>query len=151
MPMPWTFRHCGKEWNWFLEDVAEILGTPSSNVAYTATEGTFSAFRRRLTVEAGLDFAQVLPAVPRALFVQDWKPAAPVPWSDRATYTTEAKALRQTHNFASDAVIEAVSFALHRAVGPAALDRALRRIGPQAVAFWRIEGHAPEALAQRIR
>jgi uncharacterized protein (DUF2267 family) len=144
MPMPWTYRHAGREWAAFLADVRDHLGTPSDNVAYTGTEGVFRAFRDRLTVEQGLGFAQCLPAVPRALFVQGWRPAAPKPWADAATYVAEARALRRDHNFAGDAVLEAVSFALHRAVGPDALRRALADIGPEAESFWRLD-NVPEA------
>ncbi|MBY4894933.1 DUF2267 domain-containing protein [Rhodobacteraceae bacterium N5(2021)] len=151
MPMPWTFRHPQREWTAFLDDVADVLGSPSANVAYTATEGVFRAFRRRLTVDQAVAFAQCLPSVPRALFVQDWQLEDPVPWAEAATYIAEAKSLRQTHNFASDQVIEAVSFALHRAVGPEYLHKRLQDIGPEAVAFWHVDGYRPEDLAVRFR
>lgn len=151
MPMPWTFRHAGREWDGFLEDVREVMGTPSANVAYTAVEGVFGAFRRRLSTAQALDFAQILPAVPRALFVQGLRPADPLPWADSATYLAEARALRRAHNFANDRAVEAVSFALHRAVGPAVLARCLERLGPGAEAFWRLEGYAAADLAPRFR
>jgi len=146
MPMPWTYRHAGKEWSRFLGDIREAMGTPSDNVAYTAAEGTLSAFRARLTVEQVAGFAQVLPAIPRALFVQGWQLASPRPWADRASYLAEALSLRKNHNFANDRALEAVSYALHRAVGAEALMRALDGIGPQARAFWELDGYAAEDL-----
>ncbi|WP_254919214.1 DUF2267 domain-containing protein [Oceanicola sp. 22II-s10i] len=149
--MPWTFRHPGKEWTAFLDDIREIMDTPSSNVAYTAAEGVFAAFRARLSIQTALDFAQVLPSVPRALFVQGWRVADPLPWAGPDDYLAEVRALRADHNFVSDNAVEAVSYALHRALRPGDLDRALARIGPEAQAFWRLEGYAPEDLAPGIR
>jgi uncharacterized protein (DUF2267 family) len=149
--MPWTYRHASREWAAFLDDVADEMGTPSTNVSYTATEGVFRAFRRRLTVEQAIGFAQILPSVPRAIFVQDWRIEPPVPWARLSDYTAEAQALRRDHNLATDNVIEAVSVALHRAVGPETLSRALHDIGPDAVAFWAVAHRAPGELAMKIR
>jgi uncharacterized protein (DUF2267 family) len=144
--MPWTYRHPAQEWERFLADIREVMGTPSENVAYTTAEGVFGAFRARLTVEQTAGFAQVLPAVPRALFIQGWQPAPPRPWADTATYVAEARALRADHNFATERALEAVSYALHRAIGADMLMHALDRIGPEARAFWALEGYAPGAL-----
>jgi len=146
MPMPWTYRHAAQEWARFLGDIREVMGTPSDNAAYTTAEGVFRAFRARLTVDRLAAFAQVLPAIPRALFLQGWAPAPPVPWADHATYVAEARAFRQHHNFANDLALEAVSFALHRAVGAEALGRALDAIGPEARAFWALEGYGAQDL-----
>ena len=148
MPMPWTYRHGDTEWRRFLADIREGMGTPSDNVAYTTAEGAFRSFRARLTVDQVADFAQVLPAMPRALFFERWRPAAPLPWADAATYLAEIKALRADHNFANDSALEAVAVALHRAVGAERLATALDAIGPGARAFWAVEGHRPEALAR---
>lgn len=146
MPMPWTYRHPATEWALFLSDIREVMGTPSDNVAYTTAEGVFAAFRARLTVAQIAAFAQLLPAIPRALFVQNWQPAPPRPWADGATYVAEACALRADHNFATERALEAVSYALHRAIGAEVLMRALDRIGPEARAFWALEGYEPGAV-----
>lgn len=150
MPMPWTYRHASAEWAAFLADVREVAGAATDNVAYTTIEGVFRAFRRRLTPRQAMDFAQILPAVPRALFVQDWDMAAPVPWAGQADYLAEVKALRAAHNFATDKAIEGVSVALHRAVGAERLGRCLARIGPEAEAFWHLDGYPPDRLAPRF-
>ena len=147
MPMPWTFRHGDREWRRFLGDIREVMGTPSDNVAYTTAEGAFRAFRARLTVDQVARFAQVLPAMPRALFLEGWAPAPPRPWADAATYLAEIMALRADHHFATGRAREAVSVALHRAVGPERLARALDGIGPEARAFWAVEGYSAADLA----
>ena len=151
MPMPWTFRHAEREWRCFLDDVRELAGTPSDNVAYTMAEGVFRAFRARLTPQQALDFAQDMPAVTRALFVQNWALADPVPWADRATILQEVKSLRRDHNFAPDNAIDAVSFALHRAMRPEVLRHALNRIGPEAQAFWQLDPSLAKDLSSGFR
>jgi uncharacterized protein (DUF2267 family) len=147
MPMPWTYRHGATEWRRFLDDIREIMGTPSDNVAYTTAEGAFRAFRARLTTDQVAGFAQGLPAMPRALFFEAWQPTPPRPWADAATYLFEIKALRADHNFAGDLALTAVAVALHRAMGPKRLTAALDNIGPEARAFWAVDGYGPEALA----
>lgn len=79
MPMPWTYRHPDTEWRGFLEDICDVLNTPSSNVAFTAAEGMLTAIRQRLTPQKVLEFADTLPAVIRALFLQGWRMEAPLP------------------------------------------------------------------------
>ncbi len=146
MPMPWTYRHAGREWALFLGDIKDVMGTPSDNVAYTTAEGAFAAFRRRLTPAQVAAFCQIMPALPRALFLQGWSAAPPVSWADRATYLAEVKALRAHHNLSTDLALDAVSVALHRAVGSDALVPALDAIGPEAQDFWAINLPVPVAL-----
>lgn len=149
--MPWTYRHPEKEWHGFLEDIREILGTPSSNVAYTAAEGVLIAFRCRLTPVQVMEFADDLPCVVRALFLQGWRLQSSRPWGTQTDYVAEAKSLRRDHNFAGDHVLEAVSFALHRAMGVDRLETAVARIGPEAAEFWRLTGYDRADLAFRFR
>ncbi len=151
MPMPWTYRHGEVEWRGFLDDIAEILDTPSSNVAYTTAEGVLHSFRGRLTPDQTLGFSDALPAMIRALFIQGFRLAPAAPWADHDTYLAETLALRQDHNFAGDRAIEAVSYALHRAMGRANLEHALDSISPKARAFWHISGYAEPDLEFRFR
>jgi uncharacterized protein (DUF2267 family) len=145
--MPWTYRHGDTEWRRFLDDIRVWMDAASDNVAYTTAEGAFRAFRARLTVDQTARFAQVLPAMPRALFFEAWHPTEPKPWGDTALYLQEIKSLRADHNFATDRALAAVSVALHRAVGPERLARALAEIGPEATAFWSVPDVAPTDLA----
>ncbi|MFZ1481302.1 MAG: DUF2267 domain-containing protein [Paracoccaceae bacterium] len=77
MPMPWTYRQSSREWQAFLADSRDAMDLSSDNAAFTAVEGVFRAFRRRLTPQQAIDFAQVLPATMRALFVADWQLTEP--------------------------------------------------------------------------
>ena len=133
MPMPWTYRHADKEWRAFLRDARESMSLSSDNMAYTAIDAVFQTFRRRLTAQEGLDFASVLPSVPRAIFLHDWRVAdPPEPFADRTAMTGEVKRVRANHNLTPDNAIEAVAWALRRSVGQRDLDRILERLGPEA-------------------
>lgn len=83
--MPWTYRQATREWQAFLSDAREAMDLASDHATFTAVEGVLRAFRRRLTPQQAIDFAQVLPSVLRALFVADWRlddmplPPAPAP------------------------------------------------------------------------
>ena len=151
MPMPWTYRHASREWRAFLDDVKEVTGLSSDNMAYTAVDGVLQVFRARLTADEGLRFASVLPAVPRAIFVSGWVPQdPPAAFASRGELVREAQALRPDHNLTPDNAIEAVARALRRSVRHADLDRVLASLPPGAEAFWTIEGADPRDLAPRM-
>lgn len=150
MPMPWTYRHASREWRAFLDDVKDWTDLSSDNMAYTAVDGVFRTFRRRLTTEQAIAFAQVLPAIPRAIFVQDWDPAMPsVPFTDRATMTREVQLVRKDHNLAPDNAIEAVARALWRRVDHRIFSRCVMELPAGAAAFWQVDCD-PEELEQRF-
>ena len=134
--MPWTYRHAEKEWKSFLADAREEMGLVSDNSAYTAIEGVFHVFRRRLSAQEGLDFASVLPAIPRAIFVAGWKLETGVAFGSRAELVAEVKAFRPHHNLTPDNVLESVSRALRRHMDQRDLDRVLARLPEGAEAFW---------------
>jgi len=151
MPMPATYRQAGREWRAMLDDVREVTGLQTDNLAYTAIEGVLKTFRRRLTVRQALAFADVLPAIPRAIFVSGWQPEdAPVPFPARADLVAEVKALRPHHSLTPDNAIEAVARALWRLVRHDDLNRVLDRLPPDARAFWDVPGGDPEDLRARI-
>ena len=83
------------------------------NSAYTAVQGGLLTFRRRLTPTQGLAFADQLPAVLRAIFVQGWDISQPpVSWADLKTLTLEAQAHRLDHNLTPENSIAATARAL---------------------------------------
>jgi len=150
MPMPWAYRHATKDWQAFLADAREELGLVSDNNTYTAVQGVLLTFRARLAPRQVAAFADVLPAVLRALFVAGWDPEAPPrPWADRATLEAEARDLRRAHNLTPDAPILPVARALWAAVRAADMARVLASIGPEAEDFWHVET-APGGIARRI-
>lgn len=151
MPMPWTYRHASKEFRAFLDDAKSRMDLESDNSAYTAVDAVFQVFRRRLTAQQGLDFAGVLPAVLRAIFVAGWDVTGPpTPFADRATLTAEARAVRPHHNLTPDNAIEATAWALRRHVNPREFDLALAKLPEAARDFWHVEVDDPAELAPRI-
>jgi uncharacterized protein (DUF2267 family) len=151
MPMPWTYRQASREWQAFLSDAKEAIGTPTDHSTFTAVEGTLRAFRRRLTPQQAIDFAQILPAVLRALFVADWHLDAPLSApGTREDWTREAQSLRANHNFAPESCIEGTALALRKSVHYADLERVLAKLPPFATEFWRISGTDPARLGPRI-
>jgi uncharacterized protein (DUF2267 family) len=151
MPMPWTYRQATREWQAFLADARDGMGLSSDHATFTAVEGVLRAFRARLTPQQAVDFAQVLPAVLRALFVADWDLSAPpLPAGTRADWTAEAQALRRHHNIAPDTCVAATAIALRQAVLRADLERVLSRLPPFAAVFWSTPGTDPATLGPRI-
>ncbi len=151
MPMPWTYRHATKDWQAFLADARDRLGLDSDNTTYTAVQGVLITFRHRLSAAEGLAFADILPAVLRAIFVYRWDiGAAPVPFAARDVLTAEVKALRPDHNLTPNHAIEAVAWALRRHVDQRDLDRVLANLPVGAVAYWHVDVADPKDLERRI-
>lgn len=150
MPMPWTYRQASREWQAFLSDTKDAMGLTSDNACYTAVEGVLRAFRRRLTLQQALDFAQVLPAVLRAVFVADWQVALPVEVGTRNDWTTEAKALRPHHNLTPNTCVEANALGLRKSVRQEDLDRVLATLPAFAAEFWAVPGLDLSSLGPRI-
>ena len=150
MPMPWTYRQATREWQAFLADARVAMNLETDNVAYTAVQGVLQAFRRRLTPQQAIDFAQVLPAVLRAIFVADWQLSNPVPPGSRDDWTAEAMALRPHHNLTPRNCVEATALALRKSVRCEDLDRVLATLPPFAAEFWSTPGINPATLGPRI-
>lgn len=151
MPMPWTYRHASKEWRAILDDLLDRMDLTSDNMAYTAMDGVLQVFRRRLTAQQGLDFASVLPAVPRAVFVTGWQvEVPPLPFLDRTALVQEVKRVRQNHNLTPDNAIEATAWSLRRYTNKADLEHVLATLPEGAVAFWHVDVADPKEIEQRI-
>jgi len=112
-------------------------------MAYTAVDGVFRTFRRRLTPQQGILFASALPCVLAAIFTRDGDVTAPpVPFASREDMTHEAQALRPHHNLTPENAIEATAFALWRVMNSAELVRVLEKLPPEACAFWPVDAVA---------
>lgn len=140
MPVPMEYRLASQDFDRFLAEVAEATGLATRNQAYTTTQAVLQAFRRRLDPAQAISFAQVLPAMLRALFVMDWDAdeARSESW-DRDLMTTEVKQLRIDHNFSPDTAIENVAHVLRGHVDAAAFARCLATLPPEAQAFWSVD------------
>lgn len=148
--MPWTYRQASREWQAFLADAKDAMNLTSDNACFTAVEGVLRAFRCRLATQEALDFAQVLPAVLRALFVADWQIESPLPAGARADWCRDAKALRPHHNQTPDTCVEATALALRKSVLRDDLERILAILPPFAADFWSVPGVDVAQLGPRI-
>lgn len=151
MPMPWTYRHASKEWRAILDDLKDRMNLESDNMAYTAMDGVLQVFRRRLTAQEGVDFASVLPSIPRAIFVAHWKiEDPPLHFTARESLIREVKQVRPHHNLTPDNAIEATAWTLRRYIDRLDFERVLARMPEGSVSFWHVDVADPRALEQRI-
>lgn len=151
MPMPWTYRQATREWQAFLAEAKAAMNLDSDNATFTAVEGVLRTYRRRLTPQQSIDFAQVLPSVLRALFVADWQlDEGPLPSGSRKDWTAEAMALRPHHNLTPTSCVAATAVALRKSVQREDLERALATLPAFASDFWSTPGVDPASLGPSI-
>ena len=135
--MPNEYQRAGQMFEHFLEDARRELGVATRNQTYTIVQSVFLVFRRRLSVEEGLRFANELPAVLRALYVKDWDVGLmPAPFAGPEALAEEVRALRRHHNFAPVTAIGDVARALRRHVDVQAFDAVLAELPDGAAAYW---------------
>jgi len=139
MTVPVAYERASRDFYQFLCDARDIAGVETTHRAFTMVEGVLLTFRRRLTVQEGLRFANVLPLLVRALFASHWNAtAATMPFESREAMTQEAQSLRSEHNFAPHSAIRDVAEALRKNMDEAELDEVLSTLSSEAQAFWRV-------------
>ncbi|WP_298960009.1 DUF2267 domain-containing protein [uncultured Roseibium sp.] len=139
MPMPQTYFHASRDFDAFIKDVRDTCMLQTHHQAYHTLRAVLHTFRSHLTVVEALRFADILPAVTRAIFVEDWIPLeTPAPFPDRPALIMEMKAVRQDHNLAPNSAIEDVAAALRRSsIDEQALERILAILPDGAAEFWK--------------
>lgn len=138
MTLPMELQHASDHFEHFLADLRDTSGLTTRSQVYTMVQGVFYTFRRRLDLRDAIRFANVLPAILRAIFVADWDvDAPPLPFANRAELIREAQSLRQDHNFAPVSCIQDVATVLRRHMDRDALDRSLSSLPEGAADFWR--------------
>jgi uncharacterized protein (DUF2267 family) len=131
------YRLATQDFDRFLADVAMETNLGSRHQAYTTTQGVFFCFRRRLSIQEAISFAQILPAMLRALFVSDWDTDEPQLKSwDPELMAAEVKQLRVNHNFSPDTAIHDVACVLRKYVDATAFKRCLENLPSPAREFW---------------
>lgn len=139
MPMPLEYRQASADFDAFMKDLVATSMIQTSHQAYTMLQAVLQVFRRRLTVDQAIAFANVLPPVLRAIFVSDWDTEAPVkPFVDRDALMKEVRAFRHDHNLSTDTALEDVTVVIRRHVDEAAFERVLNTLPPDARRFWYI-------------
>ncbi len=137
MPVPTEYERASAKFYDYLVDArvtAELWGT---HVTYTVTQGVFQVFRRRLSTNDAIAFANVLPICLRALFITDWDvDEEKYPFVSLEEMTREVKSLREEHNFSTESAIRDVAKALRRHVDEEEFDNLLAQLPEGAVEFW---------------
>jgi uncharacterized protein (DUF2267 family) len=140
MTIPMEYQHASQEFESFLRDVIDESGLVTRNQAYTMVQAVLLVFRRRLEIRDAIRFANVLPAVLRAIFVADWDVQEPLrQFASIAEMTEEVKAFRRHHNFSPDNAIKDVVVALRKNINQSDLDHVLASLPTGAADFWRID------------
>lgn len=137
MTIPMEYQHASEAFEAFLADAREATGLTTRNQTYTTVQAVLYVFRRRLTIADALRFANELPPILRAIFVEGWNvQEEQLPFADRAAMAKEVQAFRRDHNFSPDSAIADVAKALRRHVDAAAFTRMLATLPQEAQEFW---------------
>ncbi|MCA1492879.1 DUF2267 domain-containing protein [Sinorhizobium alkalisoli] len=132
------YRQASADFDRFILEARDLAALQTTNQAYTMVQAVLRTFRRRIEISDALLFANALPPVLRAIFIDEWDLEEPiVPFSGRVAMTREVQAFRGDHNVSPDTAIADVAAALRRNVDEAVLDRVLARLPQGAVDFWR--------------
>lgn len=138
MPMPMDYWNASKDFERFLSDVRDTCMLQTHHQAYHTLRAVLHVFRSHLSLPDALAFADILPPVTRAIFVEGWRPSVPLPFPQRHDLQREVKSIRADHNLAPDTAIEDVAAALRRSMDTQDLERVLARMPPGAAAYWSI-------------
>ncbi len=138
MPMPAEYWNASRDFEAFLTDVRDTCMLQTHHQAYHTLRAVLHVFRSHLSLKQALAFADVLPPVTRAIFVEGWQPVDDPPaFPDRDQLQREVKAIRRDHNLAPASAIADVAAALRRSsIDQDAFDSVLRQLPGAAVDFW---------------
>lgn len=137
MPVPAEYERASAKFYEFLVAVRDESDLWSTHVTYTMVQGVFQTFRRRLTAQQNLRFADELPICLRALYVTDWNLDEPnLPFNDLETMNAEVRQLRRQHNFATRSAIPDVAKHLWRFVDAERFENLLEQLPTGAREFW---------------
>jgi uncharacterized protein (DUF2267 family) len=137
MTVPQEIVHASRDFDRFMDDLLEISMLATRHQAYAVLRGVLHVFRDHLSIEQGLAFAEVLPPVLRAIYVEDWRPNPnPPAFPNERQLTAEVRARRRDHNLASDTSIRDVAQALKRNVAAGDFRRVLDKLPPEAQRYW---------------
>lgn len=151
MTVPSEYRCASAEFDNLLAEVAREADLTTSHQAYTTLQGVLLAFRKRLSLEEAIVFAQVLPPLVRALFVMDWDPQVPKEAvGHRSSWTRDVQKLRINHNISPTSAIENVVTVLRRHVDPETFESCLGKLPDFAKVFWAVPIEKQDAPVQAL-
>ncbi|HEU5048269.1 MAG TPA: DUF2267 domain-containing protein [Rickettsiales bacterium] len=138
MTIPMEYQHASEAFEAFLADAKEETGLTTRNQTYTTVQAVLYVFRRRLHIADALRFADELPPLLRAIFVESWNiQEEKLPFADRESLAREVRSFRRDHNFSPDSAIADVARALRKHVELASFSRMLMSLPTEAQDFWK--------------
>ena len=137
MPVPPEYERASAKFYEYLLEARDNSDLWSTHVTYTMTQGVFQVFRRRISTQQAIDFANLLPICLRALFVTDWDiREEQMSFVDRKAMTEEVCLLRERHNFSTETAIRDVARAIRQQVDVDRFDKLLSEFPDGAIEFW---------------
>lgn len=137
MTVPQDYARASEVFDRLLTDIADICNLGTRHQAYAVLYAVLRVFRRRLTAVEILIFADCLPAMLRAMFVNDWLPGEePLPFATLEEYDREARAIRRHHNLMPEGSFRRVATLIRLQCIPLAFEDALKRLPPEVRRFW---------------
>ena len=140
MPMPFEYQNASRQFEQFMIDARDFAGLATTNMSWNMVVGVLNAFRSRLTIPQSLLFADALPPVLRALYVEHWNVDQPLREFDTPEkMLDEIRSVRRQHNFAPEHAISAVAAALKKNMDPEVYQRMISRLPLQAQGYWAVD------------
>ncbi|MFZ1680337.1 MAG: DUF2267 domain-containing protein, partial [Rhizobiaceae bacterium] len=116
MPYPTEYSSASAEFDRFLDAVKANAMLQTRHQAWQVARAVFLVFRGHLSADEALRFADALPPLLRAMFVEGLSAGqASRPFGDPAMLLRAVAAIRPDHNFIDESSIAAVSAALRAA------------------------------------
>lgn len=133
------YRRASRDFDAFIVEARDELSLTTTNQAYAVVWAVLHVFRDHLELKQALSFAQVLPPVLRAIFIDGWIPVEdPQAFPSRTELIREVRSVRGDHNPASDSAIGDVAKVLRRHVDETQFDAVLATFPEQAWAYWKV-------------
>ena len=137
MTVPMEYRQTQRDFDAFMIALRDRALLQTTHQTYTMLDSVFRVFRARLTLQEFARFADGLPPVLRALFVQDWDPAAErLSFGTAADHAADVMKVRQDHNLSTPTAIQEVDETLKEHLGTERYAKLMAPLSPEARQFW---------------
>ncbi len=137
MPYPTEYSSASADFDRFLDAVKLNAMLQTRHQAWQVARAVLLVFRDHLSARDALRFADALPPLLRALFVEGLDPAQQAhPFPPRDDLNAEVAAVRRDHNFVTPTSIGEVAAAFWPAVDRLRIEAVLDSLDPAARAYW---------------
>lgn len=137
MPLPFEYQNASRQFDQFMIDARDNAGLATTNMTWNMVIGVLHTFRRRLSAQDALRFADALPPVVRALFLENWDITQPIAeFGSAQQLLEEVRAVRFQHNFSPDNAVQAVAAALRKNIDLQEFERVLKTLSANARHYW---------------